>query len=43
MIYEAPKIHEVGDAQAVVQGVLGSSKDADQLYTLASGLIDLDD
>lgn len=43
MIYETPKIHEVGEAVNVVQGVGGPYQDADTSPKLVPDVNNLDD
>jgi hypothetical protein len=43
MIYETPKVDEIGDAKDVIQGAGGHLRDADRSLTLGLDVTDLDD
>lgn len=43
MVYETPKVDEIGDAEDVIQGAEGHMRDADRSLTLGAEPMDLDD
>lgn len=43
MVYETPKVDEIGDAEDVIQGAEGHFRDADRSLTLGAKAIELDD
>ena len=43
MVYETPKVDEIGDAEDVIQGAEGHLRDADRSLTLGAKAIELDD
>jgi hypothetical protein len=43
MVYETPKVDEIGEAEDVIQGAGGHFRDADRSLTLGLDLMDTDE